>query len=77
MTAIICTTLICGTVLLCINRLIKFYTTQRVTQQPSITQEDLDKAYKEAETENIPDFQEVINAINKEFTGVMEDDYEG
>jgi hypothetical protein len=76
MTAIICTAMICGTVLLCINKLAKVYTTQRVTQQPSITQEDLDKAYKEAETEKIPDFQEVINVINKEFTGIMEDDYE-
>ena len=76
MTAIICTAMICGTVLLCINKLAKVYTTHQVTQQTVLTQEDLEKAYKEAEAEKIPDFQEVINFINKEFTGITEDNDE-
>jgi cell division ATPase FtsA len=75
MVEIICTAIICATVLLLANRLCKYYTTiANPTQQPTITQADLDKAYQEAASENVPDFQEVINFINKEFTGVTEED---
>lgn len=83
MVAIICTSIICLTitiesmiVLMCVNKLAGSYFVQKYAQQPSISQEDLEKAYKEAATENIPDFQDVIAFINKEFTGVAEDEDE-
>ena len=76
MTAIICTIIICATVLLCVNKLATVFKPVIPAQQ-SITDEELAKAYKEAEADKVPDFQEVINFINKEFTGVTEEDYEG
>mgnify|MGYP002524090356 CR=1 FL=1 len=79
MVAITCTLIICATVILCVFKLSADYKSQFIpeirAQQP-ITQEDLEKAYQEAEKDKIPDFQEVINYINKEFTGVEGDDEE-
>lgn len=77
MTAIICTTIICGTVLLCTQILARSFKPETPAQQPTISQEDLEKAYKEAEKDKAPDFQDVIEFINKEFTGIMEDDDDG
>lgn len=76
MTAIICTVIICVTVLLCVDKICKLATQKPVTQQPTITEEDLEKAYKEAETDKVPDFQDVLEAINKEIAGIAEDDNE-
>lgn len=77
MVAIICTIITCATVLLCVFRVCDAFKQQQETYVPqSVTQEDLDKAYQEAEKDKIPDFQEVINYINKEFTGVEGDDEE-
>ena len=77
MTAIICTTIICGTVLLCVKILVRSLKPETPVQQPTISQEDLDKAYQEAEKDKPADFQDVIEFINKEFTGIMEDDEDG
>lgn len=75
MVEIICTSIVCATVLVLANRLCKYYSNlSNRAQQPSITQADLDKAYQEAASENVPNFQEVIDFINKEFTGVTEED---
>jgi hypothetical protein len=43
-------------------------------QQPNITEEELNKAYRDAEADKVPDFQDVIDFINKEFTGVEDSD---
>lgn len=77
MTAIICTTIICVTVLLCTKILVRSLKPETHVQQPTISQEELDKAYKEAEKDKPADFQDVIEFINKEFTGIMEDDEDG
>ena len=79
MVAITCTLIICATVILCVFKLSADYKSQFISDnsaQQFITQDDLDKAYQEAERDKIPDFQEVINYINKEFTGVEGDDEE-
>ena len=77
MTAIICTTIICVTVLLCVNKLVTVFNPAKHVQQPTISQEDLEKAYKEAEKDKSADFQDVIEFINKEFMGIMEEDDDG
>lgn len=77
MTAIICTTIICGTVLLCTQILARSFKPEISVQQPTVSQEDLEKAYEEAEKDKAPDFQDVIEFINKEFTGIMEDNDDG
>lgn len=71
MAAIICTIIICATVVLCTFKICDTYKPEPAAQQ-SITQAELDDAYKQAAKENIPDFQEVISFINKEFTGIEE-----
>ena len=69
MTAIICTTIICFTVMLCMFQLSKLWTMSHTTaQQPTITEEDLERAYRD--NPDIPDFQKVIQYINEEFSGV-------
>ena len=75
MVAIICTIIICATVLLCVHRITNIWKPEQPVQQQGITEEDLAKAYQDAE--KVPDFQDVINFINKEFTGVTEDGDEG
>ncbi len=77
MTALICTTIICITVLLCTQMLVRSFKPITNVQQPTISQEDLDKAYKEAERDKPADFQDVIEFINKEFMGIMEEDDDG
>lgn len=75
MTAIICTLIICITVLLCTEKLVRSFKPDNSAQQTSsITNEELEKAYEEAERDNTPDFQDVINAVNKEFIRIMEED---
>lgn len=77
MIAIICTVIICVTVLLCVFWICDAFKQHPVTaQQPTITDEDLDKAYKDAEADKTPDFQDVIDFINKEFTGAADDTFE-
>ena len=76
MTSIICTTIICITVLLCIVKICETFKPVEPAQQLGITEEDLEKAYKEAEADKIPDFQDVLEAINKEIAGLAEDDNE-
>lgn len=77
MTAIICTTIICVTVLLCTKILARSFKPETPAQQPTVSQEELDAAYKEAEKDKPADFQDVIEFINKEFTGIMEDNDDG
>ena len=77
MVSIICTTIISATVVLCIFKICETWKPVSPTQQPIITEEELNKAYQEADKESIPDFQEVISFINREFTGVTEDSDEG
>lgn len=72
MAAVICTIIICATVTLCTFKICDTYKPEPAAQQ-LVTQADLDAAYKEASKEKIPDFQEVISFINKEFTGIEED----
>lgn len=76
MVAIICTIIICATVFVCVFRICDIFRAPAVVAQQSITEEDLDKAYKEAEQDKVPDFQDVIEFINKEFTGVEGDNEE-
>ena len=74
MVTIISTIIVCITILLCVNIIAKVCKDILIpTQQPMITEEDLDKAYKE--NPNIPDFQKVIEFINTEFSGVNAEDY--
>ena len=71
MVAIVCTTLICATVLACTVIVSKTYARTYeapVEPQPMITEEDLEKA--EAAQDRVPNFQEVIEFINREFSGV-------
>lgn len=69
MTAIICTTIICVTVLLCMFQFSRLWTISHTpVQQTAITEEDLEKAYRD--NPDIPDFQKVIQYINEEFSGV-------
>lgn len=80
MVAIICTIIICSTVLLCVFKVCDAFKSQSIPElsaQQYVTEEDLEKAYKEAEKDRVPDFQDVINYINKEFTGITEDSDEG
>ena len=77
MTAIICTTIICATALLCTMQICKTWKPIADVQHPTISQEDLEKAYKEAEKDKSADFQDVIEFINKEFMGIMEEDDDG
>lgn len=75
MIAITCTTIICVTVLLCVEKLAKVYVGLHPAQQlstPSITEEELKKAYEDPE--HVPDFQDVIETINKEFVRILEED---
>ena len=76
MTAIICTAMICATVLVLANKLAKLLTiSNNDTQHTVITEEDLEKAYKD--NPDIPDFQKVIQYINEEFSGVNTEDNNG
>lgn len=76
MTAIICTIIICATVLLCINRISKLWLISHTpAQQDTITEEDLEKAYEE--NSDVPDFQKVIQYINEEFSGVDMEESDG
>lgn len=76
MTAIICTTIICATVLLCVYMLSKMLLISHTpTQQPTITEEELEKAYKD--NSDVPDFQKVIQFINEEFSGVDTEENDG
>ena len=71
MVAIVCTTLICATVLVCTVIVSKTYARTYETPvepQPMITEEDLEEA--EAAQDRVPNFQEVIEFINREFSGV-------
>lgn len=71
MTAIICTMLICVTVFACTVIVAKTYAGTYVApeeQQATITEEDLKKA--EEAQDKTPNFQEVIEFINREFSGV-------
>ena len=76
MTAIICTTIICATVLLCVFRISRLWLISHTpTQQPTITEEDLEKAYRD--NPDVPDFQKVIQFINEEFSGVDMEESDG
>ena len=76
MTAIICTTIICVTMLLCVKWTFTFLSRfDNVAQQNVITEEDLEKAYKD--NPDIPDFQKVIQFINEEFSGVDMEENDG
>ena len=70
MCSIICVALVCATVIYCVREVTKTYL---VTLEPSseptavLTQEELDKAYQEAD---LPSFDDVIKFINEEYAGV-------
>lgn len=71
MVAIICTALVCATVLVCTIFVTRTYLyTYEAPSEPQslITEEDLEKA--ESEQDKVPNFQEVIEFINREFSGV-------
>lgn len=72
MTAIICTTIICATVLFGLHQVLQVFQIQKNSAQ-QITDEDLAKAYQEADRDKVPDFQDVIAFINREFSGLEEE----
>lgn len=73
MVSIICTIIVCATVLVLANRLAKTWINlNKPSQQPVLTEEELKQALKEAD--DAPNFQDVIEFINKEFTGVEDSD---
>ena len=73
MVAIVCTIIVCITVLLCVNIIAKISRDILMpAQQEGITQEDLEKAYKE--NKSAPNFQDVVDYINKEFMGIETED---
>jgi len=75
MIPIVCTLIVCATVSLLFSMALKVYIKMNTpAQHPSITEEELNKAYRDAEADKVPDFQDVINFINKEFTGVEDSD---
>lgn len=75
MIPIVCTLIVCATVSLLFSMALKVYIKMNTpAQQPSITEEELSKAYRDAEADKVPDFQDVIDFINKEFTGVEDSD---
>lgn len=78
MTAIICTSIVCLTVLLCTKILVRSLKPETPAQQIDLsspaTEEALEQAYKEAESDKAPDFQNVIDTINKEFIRILEED---
>lgn len=78
MTAIICTTIICLTVVLCTKILVRSLKPETPAQQIDLsspaTEEALEQAYKEAEKDEAPDFQNVIDTINKEFIRILEEE---
>lgn len=70
MYSIICVALVCATVIYCVNEVTKTYLAtfdQSSETTASLTQEELDEAYKEA---NLPNFDDVIKFINEEYAGV-------
>ena len=76
MIAIICTTITCVTFLLCVFRISGLWLMSHTpTQQPTITEEDLEKAYRD--NPDVPDFQKVIQFINEEFSGVDMEESDG
>lgn len=77
MTAIVCTTIICITFLLCVVKICETWKPVTPAQQLGITEEELEEAYKKAEADKVPDFQDVLEAINREIAGLAEDDNEG
>lgn len=75
MIPIVCTLIGCATVSLLFSMALKVYVKLNTpAQQPNITEEELSKAYRDAEADKVPDFQDVIDFINKEFTGVEDSD---
>ena len=78
MIAVICTSIICLTVVLCTKILVKTFskpdTAQQIDLSSPATEEALEQAYKEAENDKAPDFQNVIDTINKEFIRILEED---
>lgn len=76
MTAIICTTIICATVLIVCHTVVRIILKLHSTpEQAVITEEDLEKAYRD--NDNVPDFQKVIQFINEEFSGVDMEENDG
>lgn len=74
MYSIICVALVCATVIYCVREVTKTYTSvQTPSSEPtaSLTQEELDEAYKAA---NLPNFDDVIKFINEEYAGVNYDE---
>jgi len=73
MVTIISTIIVCTTVLLCVNIIAKILRDVLLpTQQPGITEKDLEEAYKN--NSNAANFQDVVDFINKEFMGVDSED---
>ena len=75
------TIIICTTVLGCVALISKAHwtvtinqVTDAVPQQPAAVP-DIDKVYEQLDKEDpVPNFADVINAINKEFGGVNDDE---
>lgn len=75
MVTVICTVIVCITVLVAVQSVLNsFERIKRPPVQPQISEEDLQKALHD--TPDVPNFQDVINYINTEFTGVEESDEE-
>lgn len=75
MVTVICTVIVCITVLVAVQSVLNsFERIKRPPVQPQLSEEDLRKALQD--TPDSPNFQDVINYINTEFTGVEESDEE-
>lgn len=75
MVTVICTVIVCITALIAVQSVLNsFERIKRPPVQPQISEEDLRKALQD--TPDVPNFQDVINYINTEFTGVEETDEE-
>lgn len=76
MVSVICTAMVCATVLVTVRLVLNSFekSKQQPAQQPMISEEELNKALRD--TSDIPNFQDVINYINKEFTGVEDENEE-
>ena len=76
MVAIVCTVMVCISLLLCVTWVLTFMgRCDNVAQQPMITEEELERAYKD--NADVPDFQNIIKYINEEFSGVVTEDNDG
>lgn len=76
MVTIITTLIICATVVLCTFKICRTWKPVIPVQQQYQTAEEIAKQLDEADKDKVPNFQDVIDAINKEFLGVEDENEE-